>query len=110
MTRVRFAASLVAAGLLVGSTALGQADKKAERTWKSKCAACHGAAGKGDTDKGKELKIVDMSTPAFQAKKDDELKKAILEGVEKEKSHSFKSELTPEQVDVLVAYIRTFKK
>ena len=51
-----------------------------------------------------------MTTPAFQAKKDDELRKAILEGVEKEKSHSFKSELTPEQVDALVAYLRTFKK
>ena len=51
-----------------------------------------------------------MTTPAFQAKKDDELKKAILEGVEKEKGHSFKSELTPEQVDALVAYLRTFKK
>jgi len=51
-----------------------------------------------------------MTTPAFQAKKDDELKKAILEGVKKEKGHSFKSELTPEQVDALVAYLRTFKK
>lgn len=110
MTRVRLATSVIAATLLLGPTALAQADKKAERAWKSKCASCHGAAGKGDTDRGKELQIVDMSTPAFQAKKDDELKKAILEGVEKEKSHSFKSELTPEQVDAFVAYIRTFKK
>ena len=30
----------------------------------------------------------------FQAKKDDELKKAILDGVEKDKSRSFKSDLT----------------
>jgi hypothetical protein len=30
--------------------------------------------------------------------------------VEKEKSHSFKSELPPEQIDALVSYIRTFKK
>ena len=106
MTRVRFATSVVATVLLLGPTALAQADKKAERAWKSKCASCHGAGGKGDTDRGKELKIVDMSTPAFQAKKDDELKKAILEGA----SHPFKSELAPEQVDALVAYIRTFKK
>ena len=109
MTRV-LRAPVVAAALLLGATALAQADKKTERTWKSKCASCHGAAGKGDTDRGKELKIVDMSTPAFQAKKDDELKKAILEGVEKDKGHSFKSELTTEQVDALVAHVRTFKK
>jgi mono/diheme cytochrome c family protein len=107
---LRLAASIAAAAPLVSASALAQADKKIERTWKSKCASCHGASGKGDTDKGKELKVVDMTTAAFQAKKDDELKKAILEGVEKEKSHSFKSELTPEQVDGLVAYIRSFKK
>jgi mono/diheme cytochrome c family protein len=107
---LRLAASIAAAATLVSASALAQADKKIERTWKSKCASCHGASGKGDTDKGKELKVVDMTTAAFQAKKDDELKKAILEGVEKEKSHSFKSELTPEQVDGLVAYIRSFKK
>ena len=110
MKHLRLAASIAAAATLVSASALAQADKKIERTWKSKCASCHGASGKGDTDKGKELKVVDMTTAAFQAKKDDELKKAILEGVAKEKSHSFKSELTPEQVDGLVAYIRAFKK
>ena len=110
MKHPRLAASIGAASMLIGASALAQADKKIERTWKSKCASCHGAMGKGDTDKGKELKIADMTTAGFQAKKDDELKKAILEGVEKEKSHSFKAELTPEQVDGLVAYIRSFKK
>jgi mono/diheme cytochrome c family protein len=110
MRHVRILTSLAAGSLLLGTTALAEVDKKAERTWKSKCASCHGPAGRADTEKGKELKIVDMSTPAFQAKKDEELKRAILEGVEKEKSHSFKSELTPEQVDGLVAYVRTFKK
>jgi mono/diheme cytochrome c family protein len=111
MTPVRLAASLAAASVLISATALAQVDpKKTERTWKSKCASCHGTTGKGDTEKGQQLKIVDMTTPAFQAKKDDELKKAINDGVEKEKSHAFKSELTAEQVDALVAYIRGFKK
>ena len=111
MKHVRLAASLGAASMLVSATAMAQMDpKKVERAWKSKCASCHGATGKGDTDKGKELKIPDMTTPAFQAKKDDEFKKAILDGVEKEKSHAFKDDLTPEQVDALVAYIRSFKK
>lgn len=104
------AVSIGAAAMLISASALAQADKKVERAWKSKCASCHGAAGKGDTDKGQQLKIVDMTTPAFQAKKDDALKKAILDGVEKDKDHTFKSELTPEQVDALVAHIRTFKK
>jgi mono/diheme cytochrome c family protein len=111
MKHVRLAAWVTGASFLVGTTALAQADpKKVERAWKSKCASCHGASGKGDTDKGKQLKIPDMSTAEFQAKKDDELKKAINDGVEKEKGHAFKSELTPEQVDALVAHIRSFKK
>jgi len=110
MKPVRLGAALVAASVLLSATAMAQADpKKAERGWKSKCASCHGATGKGDTEKGQQLKIVDMTTPAFQAKPDSELKKAILEGVEKQKGHTFK-DLTPEQVDALVAYIRTFKK
>jgi len=110
MKTVRLAVSFATASILASAPVSAEVDKKVERAWKSKCASCHGATGKGDTDKGKELKIVDMTTPAFQAKKDDELKKAILEGVPKEKSHSFQSELTPEQADAFVTYIRTFKK
>jgi len=111
MKYVRLSASLAAASVLLGTAALAQVDpKKTERTWKSKCSSCHGAGGKGDTDKGQQLKIVDMTSSGFQAKKDDELRKAILDGVEKAKEHSFKSELTPEQVDALVAYVRAFKK
>ena len=79
MNNVRLLASIAAGSFLLSATALAQeVDKKAERAWKAKCASCHGQTGKGDTDKGKELKIVDMTTPAFQSKKDDELKKAIL--------------------------------
>ena len=111
MKHVRLLASVAAGSVLLSATALAQTDpKKVERAWKAKCSSCHGATGKADTEKGQQMKIVDMTTPAFQAKKDDELKKAILEGVEKEKGHVFKSELTPEQVDALVAYIRGFKK
>jgi cytochrome c553 len=51
---------------------LAQADKKLERAWKAKCASCHGQAGKGDTEKGQQMKIADMTTAEFQAKKDDE--------------------------------------
>ncbi|HTS80137.1 MAG TPA: cytochrome c [Myxococcaceae bacterium] len=117
MKQVPVLASIVAGSVLLSATALAQTDpKKVERAWKAKCSSCHGAAGKADTEKGKQMKIVDMTSPAFQAKKDDELKKAILDGVKKEKDgvkqemDSFKGDLTPEQVDALIAYIRTFKK
>jgi len=117
MKQIRVLASITAASLLVGGTALAQTDpKKVERAWKAKCSSCHGATGKADTEKGQQMKIVDMTSAEFQARKDDELRKAILDGVKKEKGgvkqemDAFKGDLTPEQVDALIAYIRTFKK
>ena len=114
MKNVRLLASIAAGSVLLSATALAQeVDKKAERAWKAKCASCHGQTGKGDTDKGKELKVEDMSASKYQSKKDDELKKAILDGVKaegKEVMPGFKDEVTPEQADALIKYTRTFKK
>jgi mono/diheme cytochrome c family protein len=113
MKHVRLVASLAAGSMLLGTAALAQeVDKKAERAWKSKCAACHGQTGKGDTEQGKKLKVEDMTAAAYAAKKDDELQKAILDGVKTPNGDmpGFKGELTPEQAAALVKYSRTFKK
>jgi len=114
MKNVRLLASIAAGSVLLGATALAQeVDKKAERAWKAKCASCHGQTGKGDTDKGKELKVEDMTAAKYQSKKDDDLKKAVLDGFKvdgKEVMPSFKDEITPEQADALVKYTRSFKK
>ena len=82
MKNVRLLASIAAGAVLLSATALARRPtKKAERAWKAKCASCHGQTGKGDTDKGKELKVEDMTAAKYQGKKDDELKKAVLDGV-----------------------------
>ena len=115
MKETRFFASIVAVSVLLSATTLAEVDKKTERLWKAKCASCHGTAGKADTEKGQEMKILDMTTAAFQAKKDDEFRKAILDGVNTEKGgvkkemEAFK-DLTPGQVDALIGVIRSFKK
>jgi mono/diheme cytochrome c family protein len=109
----RLLASIAAGSVLLSATALAEVDKKAERAWKAKCASCHGQTGKGDTEQGKQLKVEDMTAAAYQAKKDDQLKKAILDGVKADKGEvmpPFKDELTPEQADALVKYTRAFKK
>jgi mono/diheme cytochrome c family protein len=112
----RLLVSIAASSFLLSATALAQADQKTQRLWKAKCSSCHGAAGKADTEIGQKMKILDMTTAEFQAKKDDELKKAIVEGVKTEKGGvkkvmaPFKDDLTPEQVDALVALVRSFKK
>jgi mono/diheme cytochrome c family protein len=114
MKNVRLLASIAAGSFLLSATALAQeVDKKAERAWKAKCASCHGQTGKGDTDKGKELKVEDMTAAKYQGKKDADLTKAILDGVKadgKEVMPSFKDGVTPEQAEALVKYTRTFKK
>ena len=114
MKNVRLLASIAAGSFLLSATALAQeVDKKAERAWKAKCASCHGQTGKGDTDKGKELKVEDMTAAKYQGKKDADLKKAILDGVKadgKEVMPSFKDEITPEQAEALIKFTRTFKK
>ena len=114
MKNVRLLASIAAGSVLLSATALAQeVDKKAERAWKAKCASCHGQTGKGDTDKGKELKVEDMSAAKYQSKKDADLTKAIVEGVKmdgKEVMPSFKDEITQEQAAALVKYTRSFKK
>jgi mono/diheme cytochrome c family protein len=111
MRNVRFMASVGAASFLLSAVALADVDPKIGRLWKAQCAACHGQTGKADTDKGKQMKVSDMSTAAFQAKKDDDFKKAIADGVKWSGGDmpAFK-DLTPDQVNGLVTLIRSFKK
>ena len=93
-----------------------EADKKTERTWKAKCASCHGVDGKGQTDQGQKMGIADYTDAAWQKSKTDaDLKKAISEGVNREKSgkkqemEGYKEKLGAEEIDKLVAYLRSLK-
>jgi len=106
-----FAAAIGAAAFSSNAQA-AEVDKKTQRMWKAKCASCHGAAGKGDTEQGKKMAIRDMTSAAVQKEMtDDSIKKALKEGVKTDKGEmeAF-AELTPEQVDGLLTYIRSLKK
>ena len=90
-----------------------EVDKKTERTWKSKCASCHGVDGKADTDTGKKAGIPSYADAAFQKSKTDaQLMEAITNGVKTDKGEmdGFKDKLDGAQIDALVAYIRTLAK
>jgi mono/diheme cytochrome c family protein len=82
------------------------ADSAAD-TYKAKCAACHGADGKGDTSTGKMMKIQDLSSPEVQSQSDADLAKIITNG--KGKMPKYEGKLTADQINDLVKYIRTFK-
>ncbi len=96
------------------ASAAPSADPKITRTWKAKCSSCHGVEGKGDTEQGAKMKIPDMSKPEWQKENsDDKMRQAILNGVKKEGQEgmdSYKDVLSPEQVDGLMAYVRSLGK
>lgn len=107
--------ALVSALALVSAPAFA-VDKKIERLWKAKCGSCHGADGKGETEKGKKMKTGDLSLAEWQKKATDEgIMKAINEGVNVEKDGVKKemdgyADLTAEQKAGLVTFIRELKK
>lgn len=112
---------LVGAFTLAGAASLPQQasaqDAKAvARLWKSKCASCHGKDGKGDTKQGRKMGISDMTVPAWQKEiTDEKMKKAMNDGIKREKDgktqkmKSLKGKLTPEEMDALIAFVRTLK-
>ncbi len=103
----------LAAGLLLAFAAGNACAAPASENWENLCASCHGEDGKAQTKSGKKLKVRDYTDPKVQAElKDDEMIKAIAEGVKvdgKEKMKAFKDEISAEEIKDLVAFIRNLK-
>ena len=76
--------------------------------YKTKCATCHGADGKGGTAVGKANKIRDLSSADVQQQSDADLTTVITAG--KGKMPAYGKSLKPDQVKDLVAYIRSLAK
>jgi mono/diheme cytochrome c family protein len=103
---------LMLLGVFVAASAHAEVDAKIVRTWKAKCASCHGVDGKADTDTGKKAKIGDFTKADWQKSKTDaQIKAAIENGAKKDGNEMdpYKDKLAPEQIDGLVAYVRTLK-
>jgi len=77
-------------------------------TYKAKCAACHGADGKGDSPIGKKMGLRDFASPEVLKMSDGELTTIIADG--KDKMPSYKKSLKPEQIKDLVGYVRSLGK
>ncbi len=105
---MRSAVILAIAAFSVGmAMAQSASDKGAEVFKKSNCAMCHGADGKGQTPAGKSMKAGDFTSSDVQNLKDSELQNIIENG--KGKMPAYKSKLKDEEVEQIVAYIRTLK-
>jgi cytochrome c6 len=87
-----------------------------KENWDKQCAKCHGAEGKGDTKMGQKLGVKDYSDAKVQgALKDEEMTKAIKEGVKEKDADKFKMKafgetLSADEIKALVAHVRGLKK
>jgi cytochrome c6 len=103
-----FRASLVVLAIaFVMSVSAFAADATAD-VYKSKCASCHGADGKGDTPAGKNMKVKDLASDDVQRQADADLAGVIEKG--KKPMPGYEGKLTKDQIDGLVKWIRTLKK
>jgi mono/diheme cytochrome c family protein len=98
-------AAVILIALLFSTYAL--ADSGAD-VYKTKCSACHGKNGAGDTMLGKNLKLRPLGSDEVQKRSDDELFAIISKG--KNRMPPFDRKLSKDQIRDLVKYVRSLKK
>jgi cytochrome c6 len=76
--------------------------------YKTKCSACHGSHGAGDTMIGKNLKLRSLASPEVQKQSDEDLFTIVSKG--KNRMPSFDRKLSKDQIEDLVKHIRSLKK
>jgi mono/diheme cytochrome c family protein len=79
--------------------------KAGKATYDAKCAMCHSMDGSGNSPMGKSMKVPDLRSKAVQKETDTQLYDAIAKG--KGMMPQYGSQLSKEQIDDLVAFIRT---
>ena len=96
MKKVFAGIAVVAMFCLAGSIARAQDAANGEKTFKAKCAACHGPDAAGKTA---------MKSPSIKGKTADEIQKVISSSPK----HASLKSLTADQVKELAAYLGTLK-
>ena len=84
-----------------------------KENWEKTCVKCHGAEGKNDTKMGQKLEVKDFTDAKVQAAmKDEEMLKAIKEGVKDGEKIRMKAAegLSDDEMKALVKLVRGFKK
>src|ERR1700674_5643615 len=103
--------TVVASAILAVPLTSARADSSADPgagLYKSKCASCHGPDGSGNIPMGKALKVRDLRSDEVQKQTDLELMKTIAGG--KGKMPPYGKKLTTEEIQSIIAFIRTLKK
>jgi cytochrome c6 len=101
MKRINLKVLIIAVALTVVLSFSQSARAQSDATYKSKCAMCHGADGK-------KVAGHDLSSPTVQKESDADLTAVITDG-KAPKMPKYGDKLKPEEIQGLVAYIRTLK-
>lgn len=109
MRRLLVPVALVLGMAVLPGTSFAADAEAGKTTFGKKCASCHGKGGEGNPTMAKMLgaEIKDLGSADVQAKSDEELSKAVTEGVGKMKPVKG---LTDEEIANVVAYVRSLKK
>ena len=102
------ATAFILASFLFMQPLATRADDASAKLYQSKCAACHGPDGSGNTPAGKALKVVPFSDPDVQKLSDADLTAIIAKG--KNKMPGYEKSLKPDEIKGLVAYVRELGK
>ena len=98
----------LAFGMLSAVNTARAADDATVKLYQTKCAACHGPDGSGNTTVGKALKLKDVRDPEAQKESDADLTTLIAKG--KDKMPGNEKSLKPDQIKALVGYVRELAK
>ena len=102
-----YAAAIIFILSLASRTSLAQNTGAAD-TFKSKCVACHGPDGLGNTPVGKAMAVKPYNTPDVLKLSNADLTTIIKNG--KNNMPAFNGKLTDAQIKDLLAYIHTLQK
>jgi cytochrome c6 len=107
-TTIALGLALLAGGMFFGwaTKAGAQASAAGADPYKTKCIACHGGDGSGNTPVGKSLKSADLRSPEVQKKSDAELAAFIAAG--KGNMPAFRNSTSDDELHAIVAHVRTF--
>ena len=98
----------IAIGFVVVFAGPSRAQSAGEKLYKSKCVACHGADGKGDTPTGKKLGARDLGSTEVQSQSDAQLIDLVTKG--KGKMPAYGKTLKDDEIKDLVGYVRDLAK
>ena len=98
--------AILAASLLLGIAPV-HAQNEAEKTYKTKCVACHAADGSG-SEVGKKMGAHDFRSSQVQSESEADLAQVIAKG--KNKMPPYEKSLKPDEIKGLAAYVLALGK